>query len=66
MKTPTKTKRYNHLYGIGFSLDTDEPDPLNVPWPVLRAALMDSIRERDRAEDWAEAFAPLETIENDG
>lgn len=61
MKTLTKTKRYNHLYGIGFSLDTDEPDPLNVPWPVLRAALIDSIRERDRAEDWAEAFEPLDT-----
>lgn len=62
-------KKYNHLYGFAFSLDTDRP----AEWPASPTELIAAILKRianlsegDRpGDEWNEAVGcPLETVEN--
>lgn len=57
--------RFDHQYTIAFTIKTDIADPFEVPADELRDALLRSLAERDKADDWAEAFGPIDTVEID-
>ena len=61
--------RYNHAYELAFSLNSNDPEGLDVTPDMFREALLRRIAQLDAEEahgGWEQACgAPFDTYEND-
>ena len=56
--------RFNHMFDVAFSLDSNTPDASDVTPDMLRAALMDRINNMCGG-DWSEACGLCDSYEYD-
>lgn len=55
--------RYNHMFDIAFSLESDDCDAKDVTPAMLRAALLKRIDTLDASGEWLEARGLCDTYE---
>lgn len=58
--------RYNHACDIAFEVVSNSPDGIDFTAAMLKAALLQRIKNLDESEEWLEAVgAPFESYEED-
>ena len=61
--------KFNHAFDVAFSVVSDDPEGRDITPPMLRAALLERIKQLDREEaygGWEQACgAPFDTYEMD-
>jgi len=55
--------RFNHMFDIAFSLESDREDASDVTPAMLRAALLRRIVDLGENEEWGEACGLCDTYE---
>lgn len=55
--------RYNHMFDVAFSLDSDHPEADDVTPAMLRAALVSRINDLDEHAEWMHACGLCDTYE---
>ena len=61
-----KTKRYNHMYDIAFSIDTEVEDAYEVPREVLIAGLLERIADIVGSNESTDCFGHCDSYSHDG
>jgi hypothetical protein len=56
--------KFNHLFEMAFSLDSDSEDASDVTPAMLRDALLRRIADLDQNADWLEACGCCDTYEH--
>lgn len=58
--------RYNHAYGLAFSVVSTDQDGADITPAMLKAALLDRVADLDRSGEWNEAVGqPQDTYQED-
>jgi len=55
--------RYNHMFDVAFSLESNKEDGSDVTHAMLRAALLKRIEDLDASGEWLEACGLCDTYE---